>query len=198
MSPLQAIIGAGGIVFGTNPSSPASELQRHLIDTSARYIITQPQAVDVVEQVASLCDISENSIFVLDQPGVKGPPSLQTFTTLLDHVETTTGVFNGHHGWTPSQTAAYCSTSGTTGLPKAARISHSYMVAQAHMIEQGLRSRSYQVRVSSALLLTMLTVLTADTIGLSSSVPCLCCTDCSCAAITSGYCHVLPTSVRRR
>lgn len=43
------------------------------------------------------------------------------------------------------QVAAYATTSGTTGLPKAAILSHQYIVAEASMLESEFQSKTYEV-----------------------------------------------------
>lgn len=139
------MIGAGGIIFGTNPSAPSAELLHHLNTTRTKYLITEVASLPVAEEVVSSCGISADHLFVLAKTNQPVPAGRQAFIRLLKH---------GESGWTTSadededislRTAAYCTTSGTTGLPKAAQIPHRYIVAQAEMVEHRLKSRPYEV-----------------------------------------------------
>jgi long-subunit acyl-CoA synthetase (AMP-forming) len=98
--------------------------------TDAKFILTEPKALNVSIAAAKECQISDNKIFVLNfrNEVVSG---YQSWNTLLNF---------GEKGWVeveePLHTpAAYVSTSGTSGLPKAAVIPHSYLVSQAGLVE---------------------------------------------------------------
>lgn len=139
------MIGAGGIVYGANPSAPSAELCHHLTATRAKYLITEVPSLAVAEQVASECGISTDHLFVLAKTNQPVPAGRQAFLWLLNYGESD-WVAATHDGEDVSlTTACYCTTSGTTGLPKAAKIPHRYFVAQAAMIEQRLESRPYEV-----------------------------------------------------
>lgn len=141
------MIGAGGIIFGTNPSAPSAELLHHLTTTRTKYLITEVASLPVAEQVASSCGISTDHLFVLGKTNQPVPAGRQAFLRLLNHGESDWAATADGGEDISLTTAAYCTTSGTTGLPKAAQIPHSYVVAQAEMVEQRLRSRQYQVRL---------------------------------------------------
>lgn len=138
------MIGAGGIVYGANPSAPSAELSHHLNTTRAKYLITEVPSLAVAAQVASECGISDDHLFVLAKTNQPVPAGRQAFLRLLNYGESD-WVAAAHEEDISLTTACYCTTSGTTGLPKAAKIPHRYFVAQAAMIEQRLESRPYEV-----------------------------------------------------
>ena len=124
------IIGSGACFTGANPGYTASELIHHLRMTDAKFILTEPKTLNVSIAAAKECQIPDNKIFVLNfrNEVVSG---YQSWNTLLNF---------GEKDWVeveePLNTAAaYISTSGTSGLPKAAIISLSYLVSQAGLLE---------------------------------------------------------------
>lgn len=139
------MIGAGGIVFGANPSAPSAELSHHLTTTRARYLITEVASLAVAEQVAAACGISTDHLFALAKTNQPVPAGRQAFLRLLNYGESDWDAASHDEEDISLTTACYCTTSGTTGLPKAAKIPHRYFVAQSAMIEQRLESRPYEV-----------------------------------------------------
>jgi long-subunit acyl-CoA synthetase (AMP-forming) len=98
--------------------------------TNAKFILTETKILNVSIAAAKECQISDNRIFVLNFRN-EVASGYQSWNTLLNF---------GEKDWVeveePLNTpAAYVSTSGTSGLPKAAVISHSYLVSQAGLVE---------------------------------------------------------------
>lgn len=88
-----------------------------------------PKLLDVALVAAESCGIPKSNIFLLNFYQEQIPEDHQSWSTLLDH---------GEQDWVSvvnpdDTTAAYFSTSGTSGLPKAAVIPHSYLVSQGEM-----------------------------------------------------------------
>jgi acyl-coenzyme A synthetase/AMP-(fatty) acid ligase len=78
---------------------------------------------------ADECGIAHSNIFVFDSQESHVPEGCQSWRKLLSH---------GEASWIavedPNNAAAtYFSTSGTSGLPKAAIVSHSYLTAQGEI-----------------------------------------------------------------
>jgi acyl-CoA synthetase (AMP-forming)/AMP-acid ligase II len=124
-------MGLGACFTGANPGYTASELIHHIRMTEAKFILTSPKTLDVSLAAAKECQIPNNNIFVLNFGAEVVPSGYQSWNALLKF---------GEKDWVevkdPANTpAAYVSTSGTSGLPKAAIISHSYLVSQAGLLE---------------------------------------------------------------
>jgi acyl-CoA synthetase (AMP-forming)/AMP-acid ligase II len=121
------IIGSGGCFTGANPGYTAHELAHHLKITRAKYLLTSLKTLDAAIAAANTCGIPQSRIFVLNFHDEEIPKGQQSWSQLL---------VCGEQEWErvddPDNTpAAYVSTSGTSGLPKAAIIPHSYLVSQA-------------------------------------------------------------------
>ena len=129
------IIGAGGCVSGSNPSYTTFELIHHLQISQARFIVAQAEYLSNIVEPARECGIPTSSIFVLAAAGQRAPEGYRTWETLLGHGECDWVSFEDDETKAQETVAALSSTSGTSGLPKAAIISHRYMVAQSVMIE---------------------------------------------------------------
>ena len=78
---------------------------------------------------AGECNIPDSSIRIFNVNGQAVPPGFQSWSDLLDHGEQDWIRFNDQQisSTTP---AALLFSSGTTGLPKAAVLSHYNLVAQ--------------------------------------------------------------------
>jgi acyl-CoA synthetase (AMP-forming)/AMP-acid ligase II len=121
------IIGAGGCFSGANPGYTAHELTHHVRITQAKFILASLKTLDIAVAAADSCGIPQSKIFVLNLHHEEIPEGQQSWNQLLKC---------GEQEWErvddPDNTpAAYVSTSGTSGLPKAAIIPHSYFVSQA-------------------------------------------------------------------
>jgi acyl-CoA synthetase (AMP-forming)/AMP-acid ligase II len=104
-------------------------------------VITHLGTLTTAITAADECGIPRSNIFVFNVRGENIPDGYQSWTELLQH---------GESDWTSvadtgNTAAAYVSTSGTSGLPKAAILSHSYMVSQAEILSLTL-STSRKVR----------------------------------------------------
>lgn len=79
----------------------------------------------VAIEAAAESGIPQSSIFILNFKDESVPSPYQSWKTFLQQ---------GERGWVtindPHATAAFVSTSGTSGLPKAAILPHSYLISQ--------------------------------------------------------------------
>ncbi|RDW71713.1 hypothetical protein BP5796_07747 [Coleophoma crateriformis] len=124
------IIGSGGCFTGANPGYTPYELAHHLRITDAKYLLTGPKTLQVAIEAAGECGLPLSRIFVLNLHGEEIAKGHQSWEKLLQ-----SGEKDWLRGFDAANTpAAYVSTSGTSGLPKAAIITHSYMVSQAQVI----------------------------------------------------------------
>ncbi|TVY87821.1 Acyl-CoA ligase [Lachnellula willkommii] len=125
------IMGAGGCFAGANPGYTVRELSHHVKVTGTKFFLIDAKVLDVATAAAKECGIPLSNIFILNFHGEATPDGYQSWNRLLD---------KGEENWVriedPDTTAAYFSTSGTTGFPKAAIISHGYLVSQGESMEQ--------------------------------------------------------------
>lgn len=146
-----AIIGARGCFVGSNPAYTTLELGHLFSVSKVKFLIVQQELIgsDSVLPAANGHGIPFSNIFRFDPYGTE-PEWLCSFVTLnrlLDY---------GHSYWytfddekeSRTTTAALMSTSGTTGLPKAAAISHFALVAQNTLLYDS-NDKQYQVRIAS-------------------------------------------------
>jgi len=146
-----AVIGAGGCVTGANPGYTVGEIVHHLSLSRAKFVITQETCAGRGRVAAHQCGIPSNRTFIFDH----GPLTTSDYPSLDDllcHGESTWEQWEvskeGTKNLTSTQFAMISSTSGTTGLPKAAAIPHQYLIAQAVMIEKHNGGQNKHVSMS--------------------------------------------------
>ncbi|KAK0508724.1 hypothetical protein JMJ35_009000 [Cladonia borealis] len=131
-----AIIGTGARFTGSNPGYTSLELNHHVHTSGAKYIISEPHMLSTVQATAKECNIPDERIFVFDAhdktPYDQFPH--RSWESLLQHGEEDWVKFRDPYRDMRNTIATLAFTSGTTGLPKAAMISHHYSVAQIHAI----------------------------------------------------------------
>ncbi|CZR51401.1 related to AMP-binding enzyme [Phialocephala subalpina] len=128
------IIGSGACFTGANPGYTARELAHHVRITGAKILLTELKTLPVTLEAAAECGVSPSNIFVLNYQDEPVPSPHQSWNILLTH---------GEKDWVtitdPNTAAAFVSTSGTSGLPKAAVIPHSYLISQGEFQETMIR-----------------------------------------------------------
>jgi long-subunit acyl-CoA synthetase (AMP-forming) len=126
------IVGAGGRFVGSNPGSTPQELAHMLNLTSTRYVLVSPPLLPSLLQATTNLSvpIPNTNIFIFDTPhNPSTPPGFQSWKELLE---------NGEGSWkafidvksSKETIASLFSTSGTTGLPKVAAVSHYASIAR--------------------------------------------------------------------
>ncbi|KAK7628899.1 hypothetical protein BKA81DRAFT_380451 [Phyllosticta paracitricarpa] len=121
------IIGTGAIFAGINPASTPAELSHHFRITGPKLIIAEPGLLNKTLLMAEQTGLDKSKILTFDTGSLGEIPGIRSWHTLLEY---------GESDWTrpedPENTVAtYSATSGTSGPPKWAMISHSYLVTQA-------------------------------------------------------------------
>ncbi|MCJ1390657.1 hypothetical protein MMC18_003518 [Xylographa bjoerkii] len=138
------IVGVGACLVGANPAYTDLELRHILTISKVKAIISQPELLEQLLPAATSCGIALSAILIFDSDGQQPPADLQSWRTLLEH---------GERDWISfddevracATTATLLATSGTTGLPKAAAISHHSHVAQNILLYDSVH-KPYEVR----------------------------------------------------
>ena len=137
------IIGAGGRFTGSNPGYTHTELRHHIQHTKARFLITEYELLPVISQVGEYAMPASN-VFALETNAHYATKSFcNSIQELLIHGERDWVRFSSEEE-AKNTTAALLSTSGTTGLPKAAMIFHHSFVLQSIMLEDN-KDKPYKV-----------------------------------------------------
>lgn len=138
------IIGAGGIFAGTNPSYTSFEIAHHMQTSETKFVITEPEMLESVLAASKECNMAESNILILDVLGQAVPESFRSWETLLGHGEQDWVRFS-YLETAKTTEAARLFSSGTTGPPKAAMISHHNLIAQ-HTIMWENDKRDYPLK----------------------------------------------------
>ncbi|OAP56935.1 hypothetical protein AYL99_09047 [Fonsecaea erecta] len=123
------ILAAGGTFAGTNPSYTSFELKHHLKTAGAKYVVAEPELLDAIKAASEDCGIPDSNFRIFNVKGQAVPQGFQSWEELMEHGERDWDRFDSEEiaSTTP---AAFLFSSGTTGLPKAAVVSHHNLVAQ--------------------------------------------------------------------
>ena len=150
-------IGAGGCVAGSNPAYTTSELAHLLKTTEAKYIVAHFDCLTSIREAAAQCHISNSNIFVFGSEDQQLPAGCQLWQTLLNCGESDWKTYKPDGDDYSSIIALLGITSGTTGLPKAAALSHRSLIAQCELMLQCKGKRRYEVCLPGLMLNTRLT-----------------------------------------
>lgn len=138
-----AVIGAGGVFTGSNPSYTHFELSHHIQTARVSFLISEPEILDNLVTAAKQNNIPDSRVWVFNTNGRALPSGHRSWTELMTHGEEDWVRFDDEKT-SATTTAARLFSSGTTGLPKAAVISHRNLVAQ-HEFVYGLDHLPYEV-----------------------------------------------------
>ncbi|RFU29292.1 hypothetical protein B7463_g7041, partial [Scytalidium lignicola] len=142
-----AIIGSGLVFTGTNPSYTPFELVHHIRISKSKMIITEADISTNIMTAAKECDISDDRILFFNQDEATLPlasSNIRSWFTLFQHGEADWQRFD-NLSTAKKTTACRLFTSGTTGLPKAAPISHYNLIAQHTLLHEQVK-KPYEVK----------------------------------------------------
>ncbi|KAI9791589.1 MAG: hypothetical protein M1816_003675 [Peltula sp. TS41687] len=122
-----AVIGAGAVFVGSNPAYKVVEFT-HLLKTSeTTLVIAEPDLLPTVQAATSILGIPDSDVLVFAELE-RTPEGFDSWRRLFQHGEEDWLRFEDEK--VSKQTpACFVSTSGTTGLPKMAVLSHHAWVA---------------------------------------------------------------------
>lgn len=138
-----AIIGAGGIFTGSNPSYTPHELAHHINASQTKFLISEPEILDSLLNAAGQTKIPEERIWVFDNLGQSIPNGMRSWSRLF-HAGEDDWVRFDDLDIARQTTAARLFSSGTTGLPKAVMITHYNLIAQ-HELVHAANTRPFPV-----------------------------------------------------
>lgn len=139
------IIAAGGVFAGTNPAYMKFELCHHIQISKAKFLISEPGGLPELLAAADSMQFPRERFWVFDAAEKGVPSDMKSWTTLLQHGESSDDwiIFDDLER-SKNTAAAMQFSSGTTGLPKAAILTHYNLVAQ-HTLVYEANPRPYQV-----------------------------------------------------
>ncbi|KAF2088761.1 acetyl-CoA synthetase-like protein [Saccharata proteae CBS 121410] len=157
-----AIVGAGGVYAGTNPSYTAHELAHAFRTADVKFVLVEPAVLKNVATAAAMTAIPDSNIFLFNptaqkqsQAGapngtVAAEPQMRDWDWLMSQGSSDWERFDDHDTAT-SRPAARLFSSGTTGLPKALDVTHHNFVAHhtlymEHPVHAPRRDAAYELR----------------------------------------------------
>jgi acyl-CoA synthetase (AMP-forming)/AMP-acid ligase II len=123
------IVAAGGVFTGTNPGYTPRELAHHVSVTKAKIFVVEPEVLSPLLEAVKQAQIQDAPIFLFNHDDSRATGRLPLWTSLLEHGEEDWPRFDDEQT-AKNTTAMLLTTSGTTGLPKAAMISHANLIAE--------------------------------------------------------------------
>ncbi|EXJ65816.1 uncharacterized protein A1O5_11057 [Cladophialophora psammophila CBS 110553] len=140
------VIGSGARVVGSNPKYTKDELIHLLRLTKPIVIFAQVDCLEPMIEAVAHCEM-DTKIFIIGSHDASHQVQGQEYgswRTLLCEPEGDGHARTADGKPDQERIAAYAMTSGTTGLPKAAMISHRYIVALTAILEDEFHHRSYR------------------------------------------------------
>ena len=141
-----AIVGVGGRFVGANPSYTKFELSHLFSITHTKLVLVEPALLEHVVEAAEECSIPRQNIFIWDAHGEDVPKNFQSWNVLMEDKERDWITFDDEKQ-SETTVAALMSTSGTTGLPKAAAVSHRAQISQNIIISHSTENPYETIRL---------------------------------------------------
>ncbi|KAI5458989.1 hypothetical protein BGZ63DRAFT_490846 [Mariannaea sp. PMI_226] len=126
-----AIHRLNGIVTPASAAYSARELEQQLRSSGAKALFTCVPLLEAALKAADAVGILRNHVFILPMPNIASPPSFKTIDDLVGQGKSLAKLkpLDWAQGQGARQVAYLCYSSGTSGLPKAVKISHRNVIA---------------------------------------------------------------------
>ena len=153
------VLKAGGINVCLNPMHKPAELLHEFVDSGARILVTSDQNYPAVENIRAQAGLESVVVtsygdFIPEHPALPVPPAFaqpmrqfpatDNFLTLLR----TAPVLQHPEPRSANDTALLQYTSGTTGTPKGAELTHGNLVANCELVRVFMDIRETDVQLS--------------------------------------------------
>jgi acyl-CoA synthetase (AMP-forming)/AMP-acid ligase II len=133
------------VFAATNPSYTTTELNHHIATCDTQFIITEPEMLPTVVNSAKQCHIPLSHIWIFNHHTSQAiPKGFQSWKELLRYGKSDWVRFDDEK-FAKGTPAALFHSSGTTGLPKSAVVSHRNLIAQ-HTLVYELVEKPYEAR----------------------------------------------------
>lgn len=132
------ILEAGGIITTINPIYTAHEIQRQLLLSNAKLIVTLPEAVSVIKEAFEISKLNLPIIVVKTNEDAT-PHGTVLFNDLSEDVHVDTSCLKEVRR-SANDICFLPYSSGTTGLPKGVELSHRNLVANCEQVNEPLIS----------------------------------------------------------
>ncbi|KAK3336034.1 hypothetical protein B0T19DRAFT_26425 [Cercophora scortea] len=131
LSVLHAVHRLSGIATPANVASSAGELEHQLKSSGAKALFTCAAVLETALKAAKGAGIPEDKVFIMDLPYHSKKLHFQTVDDLVElgHALPDLEPLRWFKGQGARQVAFLCYSSGTSGLPKAVKISHKNVIA---------------------------------------------------------------------
>ena len=137
------MIGTGAVWLGSNPGYKEFELTNLFESARPRLVITAPELLPTVHAVTRDFDIPDAKVFVLSEPQ-NAPEGAKSWRDLLQRGEDDWIRFDNER-LAKETPACMVTTSGTTGLPKLAVLSHYSWVAFNSVVDDPV-PKPYEIK----------------------------------------------------
>lgn len=128
------VVAAGGVFAGTNPAYTSHELAHTLKTAKVKFVLTAPDLLEpVLQAVKDVEWLGKEKVLLFNPNGEPAPSGYTQWKDLLQHGEQDWVRFDDLQTAKNTE-AARLFSSGTTGMPKAASLSHYNLIAQHTLV----------------------------------------------------------------
>ncbi|USW54864.1 Putative AMP-dependent synthetase/ligase, AMP-binding enzyme domain, ANL domain-containing protein [Septoria linicola] len=126
------VIAAGGIFCPMQTSEKPAEITHQLKAASVKWMFSSPRLFDLALQSAKAAGLPESQVVLYDPPGVDAGSNVQSRLSRMLPADVSSWRNPNIDKDPKSIMALRMFSSGTTGVPKAANISHAALLSQLH------------------------------------------------------------------